>query len=136
MGSAKQDRMYIRRTKKYDVYHYPGPRGGEEEYTNYHTGIAIAPKNRLLADHNVTKIYVPPDEVRGRGGALRVKRTKDTDFLFMDMYLAPSKDGNAKYDHGVEPVLDWGSEVLQDQAERTRPRVRGNLNASIGPPTL
>lgn len=132
-ADPKAETVIRRSLPQHDVYHFLAPRN-TTAHTNSHSGVSIALKKKFFHQHRVAEIYEPPKELRGRGGALRIKRYKDTDLLVLVVYFSQSKDGNVSYDPSVEKLLKWMDAVLDSLPERCFPLVLTDANGQIGPP--
>lgn len=71
------------------VFHWGAPRK-TRKFTDKHTGVSLALSNRWFRSEDIKKIYSPPEELQGRGGAIRIVNKGNFDITPIVTYiLAP-----------------------------------------------
>ena len=98
--------------------------------TNSHTGFQICLDKKTFGQQQVVRIYSPPQDLQGRGGALRIK-TAHVDFCFIVCYFHPCSP--SAYTRKVNEALwEWIDGVVSVLPARCVPCLLGDFNAKVG----
>ena len=99
-------------------------------WSNKSCGITIALGPRLA--NGIKKVFVPPVELTGRVGAVRI-RNKTVDLTVFVPYLPPRGIQGENYSAQCAlAVLRWIEKILQQTPQRSMPIILGDLNDSFG----
>ena len=128
---ARKGQPYeVRRVGRFDVFLFGWCRG---PYTNKSAGCAIAIGRRVRAKH-VVRVTAPPESLRGRGGALRVK-AGSFDLTLVVGYAPPPTGLGGAQEAQVKAatlVVEWMKEQYLKAPQRSTPIAAGDFNSGVG----
>jgi exonuclease III len=111
----------------YHIIHWPWRRS---EHVNASCGVAIALKKRRFKLSQIREVYVPPWELQGRVGAVRVQTSSKLSWFICTLYLPPCRDASDKIT--VQKILQWLENQLQTLPRRCLPMIGTDANGRTG----
>ena len=119
--------VYTTKADKFRVYRFPWRQGSL--FPSKHSGVAIAIRENTFLPANVRRIYSPPSQLAGRGGALKLVRG-DAAFLIMSLDLPPSPS-NLREKQLSEKFWKWARKILDETPSRVVPVLLLDANDHI-----
>ena len=119
--------VYTTKADKFRVYHFPWRQGSL--FPSKHSGVAIAIRENTFLPANVRRIYSPPSQLAGRGGALKLVRG-DAAFLIMSLYLPPPPS-NLREKQLSEKIWKWARKILDETPSLIAPVFLLDANGHI-----
>ena len=119
--------VYTTKADKFRVYRFPWRQGSL--FPSKHSRVAIAIRENTFLPANVRRIYTPPAQLAGRGGALKLVRG-DAAFLIMTFFLPPSPS-NLREKQRSEKIWKWARKVLDETPSRVVPVLLLDANGHI-----
>ena len=123
-------RFYIERLPYHAAYHFGYTKG---RHTKRSAGITLLLGKRFR-EKNVVAVTYPPEELGGRGGALRV-RHGPTDFKLIGGYVPPFSGSASHYPQWqttVRKTTNWMWDEVQRIPTRCTPFLFLDLNDGLG----
>ena len=106
---------------------------GRSPFTSKCAGCAIFFSKKKFSEKMVQQITTTSDDIRGRGGAVRIKK-KNMDLKPIVAYVPPipAKEGRAAALKSAEMTKKWIQVEVEKSPARTLPMVGADLNTNLG----
>lgn len=106
------------------------------KFTNQHTGVGISLSKRWFRAEDIKKIYSAPEELQGRGGAVRIVNKGNFDVTPIVTYWPPSPPGLPDECPEIDKIVDWVDWIISTLPARTMPILLMDSNGHLGPTKL
>ena len=103
---------------------------GKGAHVNESCGVTLGIKHRSFPERSVVRIFSPPPELQGGGGAVRIKRG-DADITPIVVYV-PTEPNSRKDQAASKAIWQWVHELLSSLPSRTVPVLLLDANGKTG----
>ena len=103
---------------------------GKGAHVNESCGVTLGIKHRSFPERSVVRIFSPPPELQGRGGAVRIERG-DADITPIVVYV-PTEPNSRKDQAASKAIWQWVHELLSSLPSRTVPVLMLDANGKTG----
>ena len=103
---------------------------GKGAHVNESCGVTLGIKHRSFPERSVVRIFSPPPELQGRGGAVRIERG-DADITPIVVYV-PTEPNSRKDQAASKAIWQWVHDLLSSLPSRTVPVLMLDANGKTG----
>jgi hypothetical protein len=101
--------VHTQKLERMQAWHW---HAGQGALSNAATGVSIVADRTIFNQHYLQQVYSPPQELQGRGGALRFYKKDHFDILPMCLYL-PAGGEPSQRQECTDRLLAWAHHVLE-----------------------